>query len=196
MTLKELKNKIYAILDIDVSAGEGSAYAKAEGYISFIIDGALKKTALLSKCLKKSARLYFSSENGKMCAALPADFASFCYVRAGRVYGRECFEIISDKIRTKNAGFSSAELVYIAFPEKIDENTAEEAELSLPDNVLDTACYACAMEICTNIYPTDVQRYIRLATEYDERLALLISAASEAENIANGFFSPARGVLV
>jgi len=195
MTLKELKNKIYAILDIDVSFETGSVYSKTEGYISYMIDGAMKKTALLAKCLKKSVKLYFSAENGKMCAALPADFAPFCCVRAGRTYGRECFEIISDKIRIKNAGFSTAELVYIAFPEKIDENTPQDAELLLPENVLDAVCYACAMEICTNVYPTDVQRYVRIATEYDERLALLISAASEVENVANGFFSPGRGVF-
>lgn len=196
MTLKEIKNKIYAILDIDTSAGEGSVYSKVEGYITYIIDGALKKTALYAKCIKKSVQLYFSAENGKMSATLPEDFASFYYVRAGRVYGRECFEIISQKIRTRCAGIFAAELVYVAFPETITADTDENAEIPLPENVMDTACYACAMEICTNIYPADVQRYMRIATEYDERNALLLSAAAEANNIANGFFSHARGVFV
>jgi hypothetical protein len=195
MTLKEIKNKIYAILDVDITLSEGSVYSRVEGYIPYILDSSMKKVALNARCIKKSAALSFSSENGKMSALLPDDFASFCYVRSGRVYGRECFEIISGKIRTQAFGTGQAELVYVAFPETIDTSTKDETEISLPEDVILAVCYCAAMEICTNIYPSDVQRYMRIATEYDERMASLITSASEGNIIANSFFSRARGVF-
>lgn len=196
MTLKETKNMIYAILGVDVNDSEGSIYKKTESYIPYVIDSAAKKVASYTRCIKKSAVLSFSSENGKMSASLPSDFASFCYVKAGRIYGREHFEIISGKIRTQTLGSCTAELVYAAFPETVDASMKEETELSLPEDALLAVCYGAAMEICTNIYPSDVQRYMRIATEYDERMSALITAAAEANSVANSFFFSTRGVFI
>ncbi len=196
MTLKETKNMIYAILDVDTTPSEGSVYERVESYIPYVLDSAAKKVASYTRCVKKSAMLSFSSENGMMCAFLPEDFAAFCYVKAGKIYGREHFEIISGKIRTQTLGAGTAELVYAAFPETIDASTQEETKLSLPDDALLAVCYGAAMEICTNIYPSDVQRYMRIATEYDERMSALITTAAETNTVANAFFSRARGVFI
>ena len=86
--------------------------------------------------------------------------------------------------------------MYVAFPETIDTSTKDETEISLPEDVILAVCYCAAMEICTNIYPSDVQRYMRIATEYDERMASLITSAAEGNVIANSFFSRARGVFL
>ncbi len=134
---------------------------------------------------------------GKVSAELPSDFAAFCYVRAGRVYfGRENFEIVSGRLRSDVIGAGAHELVYVAFPAEINTETDENTDLCLDAYVCDTVCYGAAMELCTNIYPTDVQRYMRLATEYDERLANLLTAASDGARVTNGFFTGARGVFI
>lgn len=194
MTVKEMKNKIYALLDIEE---EGSVFERTDEYIAYVIDSAAKKVAVYTKSIKKSIVLTFSSKNGKVSAELPSDFAAFCYVRAGRVYfGRENFEIVSGRLRSDVIGAGAHELVYVAFPAEINTETDENTDLCLDAYVCDTVCYGAAMELCTNIYPTDVQRYMRLATEYDERLANLLTAASDGARVTNGFFTGARGVFI
>lgn len=194
MTLKEMKNKIYALLDIE---GEGSVFERTEEYIAYVIDSAAKKVAVYTKSIKKSTVLTFSAENGKASAVLPTDFAAFCYVRVGRVYyGRENFEIVSGRLYSDAVGAGARELVYVAFPAEINADTDENTDIELDAYVCDTVCYGAAMELCTNIYPADVQRYMRLATEYDERLANLLTAASDGARVSNGFFAGARGVFI
>lgn len=183
MTLKEIKTKIYALLD--TSEGDellSNALAPA-------IDSAAKKTALYTRCMKKRATLQFLSENGKASASLPNDMASFCYIEAGRErYGREYFDIIDGKIYSKAFGAGVFELVYAAFPPTIDAGTDDKTELALGEYACDIVCYGAAMELCSCVHPNDAQRYMRLATEYDERMANLLTAASECRSVANKFF--------
>ena len=191
MTLKEMKNKIYALLDIE---GEENVFTRS---IDTVIDSAAKKVAVYTKSIKKSITLTFLLENGKSVAALPHDFAAFCYVRSGRVYyERENFEIISGKLRSEVVGAGNFELVYVAFPPEVNTETDEDTDMGFDDYVCDTVCYGAAMELCTNVYPSDVQKYMRLATEYDERLANLLTAANDGTRVANGFFASARGVFI
>ena len=186
MNIIEIKKRIYALMDIPGMENE-SALLSA-------IDSAAKKIALYAKCIKKSEKICFVAENGVFSALLPADFASFCYVKQGmRVYGRENFEIIGRKIKSTDKS-GECELVYCAYPPAVNEETAEATVIFEDGFAADTVAFGAAMELCASLCPTDVQRYMRIATEYDERMANMISDAGRG--VANKLFSGTRGVFI
>ena len=188
MNIKEIKNKIYAVLDAPAFGDESALLAA--------LNSAARKVALYSRCIKKSVRIFFAAENGKASAALPPDFASFGYVGNGRrTFSRENFEIICGKIKTSALGAGEYELAYFAYTPEVSAESDGETELFADNFAADAVAYGAAMELCASVYPGDVQRYMRIATEYDERMANLIGAASEARGIANGFFA-GRGVFI
>lgn len=183
MTLKEIKTRIYALLDISESD------ELLSGILEPILDSAAKKTALYTRCMKKRTTLRFTSENGRARAKAPDDMASFCYIEAGNVRcGREYFDIIDGYLYSRALGAGTFELVYAAFPPTISAETDESMDIPLEAHVCDIVCYGAAMELCSCVHPNDAQRYMRLATEYDERMANIMTAASECRSVANNFF--------
>ncbi len=185
MNIKEMKKRIYAVLDIPALTDESAVLAA--------IDSAARKIALYTKCIKKCEKINFIKENGAFAATLPEDFASFCYIRRGaRIYGRERFEIVSEKIKSTALG-GECELIYFAYPPEACKAESDEAVIFSDDYISDAAVYGAAMELCASIRPGDIQRYMRIATEYDERMANMISGA--CANIANAFFTGMRGVF-
>lgn len=189
MNIKEIKNKVKAILDMPPITEESALLAA--------IDSAARKIAVYTKCIRKRERIFFSAEKNAVASALPEDFAVFGYVaRVFRIWGREHFEIVGGKIKSTALGAGEYELCYFAYPPAVTEETAEETELFADGYICDAVAYGAAMELCANIYPGDVQRYMRVATEYDERMANAISAASAAVRVANAFFSGIRGGFI
>ena len=182
MNIKEMKSKIYALLDIAVLADETALISA--------IESAARKIALLTKCIRKSAKIYFLAENGEHTALLPPDCALFRYVkRAYGIYGRERFEITSGKIKSAELS-GEHELFYFAYPPAAEN---DETVLFEDGYICDTVVYGAAMELLTAVRPSDVQRYIRISTEYDERMAGMISSAVAC--VANTFFSSGRGIF-
>lgn len=185
MKLKDLKEKIYFLLDSE---------PLQESALCYIIDSTARKVCAYTKCIKRSAELFFSTANGAVCALLPEDFAAFCRLQSARGhYGRENFEIISGRIRSCALAPGRYELIYFAFPQTVDTHTDGETKLEPDDYICDIVAYGAAMELCSSVYPTDVQRYIRLATEYDERLANAICGGAEGACVGNSFFAERRG---
>lgn len=181
MNIKQMKNKIYTLL--------GEAPLDDEGAILDAIDSAARKVALYTKCIKKSAEIRFIGGS----AELPYDFAAFGYIKRGtRIYGRERFEIISGKIKSSDVG-GACELIYYAYPEAVDRGTDEESTVFDDAYACDTAVYGAAMELCISACPSDVQRYMRIATEYDERMVNMLGKS--CGGIANGFFG-GRGMHI
>ena len=183
MNIKEMKKKIYSLLDIPPFEDESAVLSA--------IESVARKIVIFTKCIRKSAKIFFSAENGGYTAILPSDFAVFCCVKCGtRIYGRERFEILGGKIKS-SAPAGACELLYCAYPP-----AAESDESVIFDDAYacDTAVYGAAMELLTQVRPDDVQRYMRIATEYDERMAGMISGA--AAGVANTFFASGRGIFV
>ena len=181
MNIKQMKDKIYTLL--------GEAPFEDEGAILDAIDSAARKVALYTKCLKRSTEICF--EGGS--AELPHDFAAFGYIKRGtRVYGRERFEIISKKIKSADT-CGACELVYYAYPEAVGKDSDDMQTVFGDDYACDTAVYGAAMELCISICPSDVQRYMRIATEYDERMANMLGGTGA--RVANSFFC-GRGMLI
>ena len=188
MNIKEIKNKIYAILDIQ-PLGDESALLAA-------IDSAARKIAVYARCIRKSEKLTFCGENGAYSAQLPSDFAVFGYIRRGmRVWSREHFEIMGEKIKSTALVGGEYELFYFAYPPSASAAASEDTELFADRYVCDAVAYGAAMELCESVYASDVQRYMRISTEYDERMANMISSAVSAVRVANGFFGRMRGVF-
>lgn len=188
MKLTDLKRRVCALLDIDA--------LKNEERLCDIIDSVAKKTAVYTKCIKKSATIIFEEVNGFFEAIMPADFAAFYHIRGTRSYGRENFEIVSGKIRSAAVSAGEYELVYYAFPPEVNTQTDGDAEIFSDGYICDIVAYGAAMELCAFVYPEDVHRYIRLATEYDERMANALTGANDAKTVANGFFAGTRGVFI
>jgi len=183
MNITEMKKRIYALLDM--------APLDEERAIISAIESAARKIALYTKCIKKSEKIVFSAENGASLAELPTDFAVFCYIKRGaRLYGRERFEITAGKIKSPEL-FGECELAYFAYPPAIEgENTI----LFADDYICDTAVYGAAMELLAAVRPCDMQRYMRIATEYDERMANMIGIA--VAGVSNVFFGGKGGAFI
>lgn len=183
MNITEMKKRIYALIDMPPLEDESALIAA--------IESAARKIALYTKCIRKSAKIVFSAENSGAEAEIPADFAAFCYIKRGtRVYGRECFEITSGKIKS-SALAGECELAYFAYPPAADGG---ETELFADEYICDTAVYGAAMDMLSALRPADVQRYMRIATEYDERMANMISGTGAG--VANAFFGGRGGAFI
>ena len=189
MNIREIKNKVYAILDVPPFSDERALFSA--------IDSAARKIAVYTRCIRKNEKLEFSGENGIFSAALPTDFAVFGYVRRGaRVWNREYFEIAGGKIKSTALSGGEYELCYFAYPLSVSEEVPEDTELFADAYACDAVAYGAAMELCESVYSSDVQKYMRIATEYDERMANMISSAVSAARVANGFFGRIRGIFI
>ncbi len=198
MTLKNIKDKIYSLLDIEISEHSASEniYKDTEAKINSLIDSVGRKLAVYTKRIKKKCSLVFGYGDGEISAVLPADFAAFFYIEKDRkVYGREAFEIIEGKIYGRGISCGTYTLVYYSCPPVLNKNSDENTELYDDTYFGDIVAYGVAAELCADIYPSDLRRYMRLATEYDERLLNIMTSAGETGKVANGFFGSARGVI-
>lgn len=198
MTLKNIKEKIYSLLDIETAEHSAfeNIYKDTEAKINSVIDSVGRKLAVYTKRIKKKCSLAFEYGDGKVFAVLPADFASFCYVEKERkIYGREEFEIIEGKICGIGISCGIYTLVYYSYPPVLNKNSDENTELYDDTYFGDIVAYGVAAELCADIYPSDLRRYMRLATEYDERLLNIMTSAGETGKVANGFFKNTRGVI-
>ncbi|MBQ7291803.1 MAG: hypothetical protein IJW76_08800 [Clostridia bacterium] len=181
MTIEKMKEKTLSLL--------GTAEVEA-GLLLAALDFVAKKVAVQAKSIKKRGKLTFLQRSDVAEAALPADFAAFGYLLGGRcAYARSAFEIISGKIITRKLGAGTYELIYFAYPPNISEACPEETELGFDAYTADTVAYGAAMELCISACPDDLQRYTRLATEYDGRMANLLTSARDAAGVANTFFA-------
>ena len=81
--------------------------------------------------------------------------------------------------------------------EKKQENTDDDKPLDFDDYILDTLVVGTAMELCANLYPDDNVKYIRFATEYDERMANMYerSIKEKASGLKTLFTPKKRGIL-
>ena len=198
MTLKNIKEKIYSLLDIEISEHSASEniYKDTEAKINQLIDSVGRKLAVYTKRIKKKCPIVFGCADGEISAVLPADFAAFCCVEKDRkVYGREAFEIIEGKIYGTGISCGTYTLVYYSYPPVLNKNSDENTELYDDTYFGDIVAYGVAAELFADIYPSDLRRYMRLATEYDERLLNIMTSAGETGKVANGFFGSARGVI-
>lgn len=194
MTLKNLKQRILALLDVDCEEiGKGSFYALAEPLLIASINAVSDKVALALRCFYKEEELLFSESAFGAKASLPKNFAAVRGILAGgRHYGGESLAVIGDAVYFFGGRAGNHTLGYYVFAEAFTEESAEDTALDFDDYAADTVAYGVAAELCHSLYPSDMTRYARLATEFDERMTAYLSRAGE-RTVANGLFAGKRG---
>ena len=132
------------------------------GDLNYLIDSAQRKAATLGKFIvKRSGAALF--KNGELNRdVLPEDFIS-----------------------------AAGEKTYYAMPAQITDQTDDETELGYDGMMADITAYGVAMELCGKVYPSDVRKYMQIATEYDERVSSL--CARPVAVVHNGMFGR-RGI--
>lgn len=129
---------------------------------NLIIDSAQRKAALIGKFIEKTSQTPLYKNGELDISKLPCDFIS-----------------------------AASERRYYAFPEQITETTDDETELGYDGEAADIVSYGAAMELCGRIYPGDIRKYMRIATEYDERVAAVCQ--KNVSRVGNGMFG-GRGI--
>lgn len=187
MTLATICDKIGFLLETDIFApciDTASEESKLDAAMIKSIDMALRKIARDTKCLRREAALTFTAgSDGKFSAEMPdglfaIDSRDGIYACDGRLF--------SDKAGTYT-------FVYYVYPTAVTGDTASTYEPELDDYACDAAAYAAAAELCGRLYPGDNARYMRLMTEYDDRMVRLYE--KNIKNTLGSLFSAGRGVI-
>ena len=195
MTYGELKRQIFTRLELDFDrpAEPGSLCETAAFLLDRLLPAMLRKTASLTGGMRRSAQLFFEREGDAVCATLPEGVLSVWeIVASGRRYRLPSFEMVGRKIFFFAAGPGIYEVVYTAYPEIPSAETPDETELELDDYTADLVACGMAGELAQSLYPGDMTRYMRLMTEYDERMLSLMPRHGE-HGVADTVFQRGRG---
>ena len=195
MTYGDLKKRVYFLLDIKETDTymEESLAASGLAALPAPLNAIMRKAALYLHAIYRMADFRFEKDENGVYTTLPNDVALVReIVCGGRVFGAEAFETVGGKLFFLGGKEGIYSVGYYAYPTAIGSNTSEETELALNEFLADTVAYGAAAERCHSLYPTDMKRYIRLATEFDERLASAFPRAGERK-ISNTFFGKRRG---
>lgn len=185
MTFGNLCDKIEALIGADeLSFGGNTTELKNNLKSAMIksIDTYMRKIAVDARALKKSATVTFYMHNGKPCANKPADF--FAAAEPDGVYAGADF-LFAEKAGTYT-------IVYYAYPADVTDTLSDSAEMELDDFACDAVAYAAAAELCQKLYPDDRYRYMRLMTEYDDRMAAIFKKGIHTAQLGS-IFSAKRG---
>lgn len=196
MTYGILKQKIYALLDINGNdiMTEGSALALVSSALPYTVDAVSRKVALHLKNIVREATLHFEKGAVGVQATLPDSAFGVQYIiKNGRSYGAESFTLIGKNIIFFEHGEGDFTVFYDTFPDVYTEQTADDTELPFDDFTADTVAYGAAGELSHTVYPSDMTRYIRLMTEFDERISSAVQRVGE-HTLKNSFFGKRRGV--
>ncbi len=196
MTYGILKQKIFSLLNIDGNdiMTEGSALALVTSALPYTVDAVSRKVALHLKNIVREETLRFERGAVGVQATLPEmAFGVREIVKNGRSYNAECFTLIGRNIILFEHGEGDFTVFYYAFPEVCTEQTADEMELPFDDFAADIVAYGAAGELSHTVYPSDMTRYMRLMTEFDERISSAMQRMGEV-SLKNSFFGKRRGV--
>ena len=197
MTYGALKKRIAALLDLDDEAveTEGSLVGILNARISPAVQAVARKVAVYLGGIEKQATLHFVRNGDAAAAPLPSDCVSVLRLRRlGKTYGRGSFVTEGRSIRLVSGRAGDYELTYYAYPVFADMEADADTETGLDDFASDTIAYGAAAELCCSIYPGDMTRYMRLITEFEERLANALPQFAET-GIADSVFGKGRGIL-
>lgn len=193
MTYGMLRRRILALLDVkEEETAAGGFSHMPETALPGAVNSAARKAALLLRCIYKQAEIAVQKETNGLSAALPPDFISAKALCHAGQHRKVEFEIAGDRIFLRNGDVGMYTLGYFAYPAPVDEETPGERELDYDDLMADIVAYGTAAELCHSLYPGDVKRYMRLATEFDERIANAAPRSGE-ETVKNSVFGRRRG---
>ena len=193
MTFKDLKTRICALLDVDMAdAAAGSLYAVIAPLITSTVNAISDKVALAFRSLVKEEALKFEKSAFGARARLPKNFASARAISVGgKRFGGECMEVLGDHIYLLDGDAGEHVLCYVSLAEPFSD-AAEETAIPFDDYAADTIAYGAAAELCHSVYPSDMARFMRLATEFDSRMTKTADRLGET-SVKNSAFAGKRG---
>lgn len=174
MTYGDLKKRIYTLLDIDIREENtvGSSASLIKDALVQTVNDVARKTAFALKAIYKTADLYFERDDVGVSALLPSDVALVREIcRGTRRYGAVSFERAGNTLYFFGAKEGFYTVGYYAFPRPLGVSLPDTASLTeMSDAVWETVAYGVCAALCMKVYPTDMKRYMRLATDFDERI--------------------------
>ena len=181
MTFGELKCRICDLLNVDASdTQEGSDYAILKPLLISTVNAVSERVAMGLRCLFKEKRLSFEGGPFGAKTALPKDFAAARYiVMDGKVYEGGVMEIIGNYLYFFAGQEGEYTLGYYAFSEPLSADADENTVLAFDEYAADTLAYGVAAELCHAVHPSNMTTYMRLSTEFDERMTGSLSAVGE-----------------
>lgn len=194
MTFKDLKKRICALLDVDTTdTATGSLYAVIAPLIASTANAVSDKVALTFRSLVKEETLTFEKSAFGARAKLPKNFAAVRAISSGgKSFGGEHMEVLGDHVYFLDGEAGAHVLCYVSFAEPFSDE-AGGAEIPFDDYAADTIAYGAAAELCHSIYPSDMTRFMRLATEFDSRMTKTVDRLGE-DSVKNTVFGRKRGV--
>lgn len=196
MTYGELKKRVYSLLDIDGREEDtaGSlAYLIREALVQ-TVNATARKAAVYLKAIYKTETLYFEKDEIGIRTELPEDAALIKEIRKGsRRYGTVSFERVGNTLFFFGAKEGFYTVGYYAFPVPLEASVKDGALLEMSDALWDAVAYGVCAELCTKAYPGDMKRYMRLATEFDERMTAAYPSGG-ASGMCERVFSKKRGL--
>ncbi len=195
MTYGALKHTIFSLLGIDAAeeAQEGSAASRLSDALPFAVDSAAKKASLHLKRTVLTETLSFRKGTVGVQTEVPdMAFGVKCIMKNGRLCGPESFALIGKNLIFFEDGEGDFEVSFYAFPPSLSEDADEDTELFYDALTAEAVAYGAAGALCHMVYPADMTRYMRLMTEYDERLSLSAVRMDE-KAIGNTFFKRRGG---
>ncbi len=189
MTYTDIQQKIFTLLGVDASDQDnGSAYAVIVPVLPYTVDSVLRKTVLYLKNYVRTEDFYFVKGTVGVQTTLPdAAFAVRSIEKNGKVYGSESFMMLGRELIFFEAQEGSFTVSYDAFPPSFADHMQKDLVFPLDDYTADLLAYGAAGELCHLLYPSDLTKYMRLMTEYDERMAA-VSLRSGDTAVKNTLF--------
>lgn len=195
MTYGELKKRVYSLLDIDGREEDtvGSlAYLVKEALVQ-TVNSMARKAAVYLKAIYKTESLYFEKHELGLRTVLPEDAVLVKEIlKDKRRYGAVSFEKAGNTLYFFGAKEGFYTVGYYAYPKTLTVHIRDGAVLEADDSFWDTVAYGICAELCSKVYPGDMKRYMRLATEFDERMTAAYPSVNNTV-IAERVFSKKRG---
>lgn len=193
MTYGELKKRICAVLDLSsVGTINVSTSSMIDEAMPGAIDSAARKISAVLRCIIKRDTVKSEVDGGIYCAKLPDDYLGMkMMISDGNKCKTENIAICGGKIYSSEPLCDEICIFYYAYAKSV-ALMEDEAKLEFDDGVCDILTFGAAMELCAIAYPGDYRRYSVLATEYDERMADMLSHGNDYGGIINSMFGKRR----
>jgi len=194
MTYGKLKQRIYALLDLATDTGvvNGSVYDAVSASMDGAVNSAMRKISTMLMCVVKRTHVSFVSDGELQKTAQPDDFISVKQVfSGGKKYTANRFDAVDGVLYCSDIPSGTADMFYYAYGEDVSE-LGDNDELSFDDAHCDILAYGAALELCGEAYPGNYDKYVVIATEYDERVANALLYGGGTDKVANSLYAKRR----
>lgn len=195
MTYGKLKQKILSLLDLKTESGvvNGSVYDAVISSMAGAVDSAARKISTsLKNIVKYTAGEFVGADD--VSTAAPTGFIALKSVAIdGKVYSPSKFFISDGNIVGKGVPAGQAQICYYSYPSSVDGAT-DATNTDFDGVFFDLVALGAALELCSEAYPGDAERYSTLAAEYDGIMAAAFISGGDCRHVENALYGK-RGLL-